>query len=72
MTVVHVPRLNDAHRSRAEARYDSGTDTASASYNRSSSGRIGSLGYGATVERDPQAERTGPLRQRELHTAERA
>lgn len=49
LSLVYQPN----YRSRAEARYDSGTDTASASYNRSSSGRIGSLGYGATVERDP-------------------
>jgi len=49
LSLVYQPN----YRSRAEARYDSGTDTATASYNRSSSGRIGSLGYGATVERDP-------------------
>lgn len=49
LSLVYQPN----YRSRAEARYDSGTDTASASFNRSSSGRIGSLGYGATVERDP-------------------
>ncbi|MEO5867939.1 MAG: fimbria/pilus outer membrane usher protein [Sphingomonas sp.] len=43
------------YRSRAEARYDSGTGTTSLAYNRSSDGRIGSLGYGALLQHDPES-----------------
>lgn len=40
------------YRSRAEARYDSSIDSASLSYQRSSSGRLGSVGYGGVVNRE--------------------
>jgi len=40
-------------RSRGEARYDSGTDTESVSYNHSSNGSIGSVGYGLLAQHDP-------------------
>ncbi|NIJ30832.1 outer membrane usher protein [Sphingomonas insulae] len=40
------------YRDRAEARYDGATDTASVSYAHSSTGQIGSVGYGALAGRD--------------------
>ncbi len=40
------------YRDRAEARYDSGTDTSTVSYAHSSTGQIGSVGYGALAGRD--------------------
>lgn len=40
------------YRSRAEARYDSSIDSASISYQRSTSGLLNSLGYGAAINRE--------------------
>jgi outer membrane usher protein len=40
------------YRERAEARYESNTETATASYSRASSDRIGSVGFGAIAGRD--------------------
>jgi outer membrane usher protein len=40
------------YRDRAEARHDSSTDTSTVSYAHSSTGQIGSVGYGALVGRD--------------------
>lgn len=40
------------YRDRAEARYDSSTDTSTLSYAHSSTGQIGSVGYGALAGRD--------------------
>ena len=40
------------YRDRAEARYDRATDTTSVSYAHSSTGQIGSIGYGALAGRD--------------------
>jgi outer membrane usher protein len=51
ISLIFQPHLRD----RAEARYDSGTDSTTLSYSHSGSGRIGSLDYGMLAQRDPES-----------------
>ncbi|MDB5725160.1 MAG: hypothetical protein JWQ16_1914, partial [Novosphingobium sp.] len=51
ISLVFQPHVSD----RAEARYESGTGSASLSYSHSGSGRIGSLDYGLLAQRDPES-----------------
>jgi outer membrane usher protein len=51
ISLVFQPQIRD----RAEARYDSGTDTSALSYSHASTGGIGSVDYGVLAQNDPES-----------------